>query len=379
MAHSDGHSIAPNRTNEQLSLIEQQQHQQLLLAQLINSSSQQQQFQAQKLQQLVSSAPAMQQNSAMVSFDNPATPPTASWASRLALTPSQQQQHQQVATLPNTRLLMNQQQQLQQQHQTSGIELLKVFGLKQQHHLPATASTTDILSPTTIQNQLLQWQTLLQHRQAGLPQTKCQQEMPCSSLMTLSRNINKSAPPALSIMNHTNNNVAATLARSDLQLQQQKIMPRATATHLLDAAVGGKQTSSAPQTTCMLPTVSSPQTMNSESERSNNTTPPNRRCYISNILDTDILCGRGGKSNHHAGNKRYRQVISDMKLYYRQTEAKTLKTDLSRAIVDHVASYGGRFIKKDAVTKKYYVLSKAEARKKASQALRETKELKWTE
>lgn len=90
------------------------------------------------------------------------------------------------------------------------------------------------------------------------------------------------------------------------------------------------------------------------------------------------LTGRGGRSNHHAGNKRYRHVISDMKLMYKKSEAKAIKTDLSRAIVDHVCKYGGRFIKKEVTTGRYYVLTRGEARKKTSQALREAKALKWT-
>jgi len=101
------------------------------------------------------------------------------------------------------------------------------------------------------------------------------------------------------------------------------------------------------------------------------------RLYINEILEWDVLCGRGGRSNHHPGNKRYRHVVSEMKQMYRTTEAKNMKTDLSRAIVEHVCNYGGRFIKKDK-TGRYYVLTKAEARKKTSQALRETKQLKWT-
>jgi len=86
----------------------------------------------------------------------------------------------------------------------------------------------------------------------------------------------------------------------------------------------------------------------------------------------------GGKSNHHVGNKRYRQVVSEMKNMYRSTEAKAIKTDLSRAIVDHVCSYGGRFVKKEESSGRHYLLTKDEARKKTSQALRETKSLKWT-
>ena len=67
-----------------------------------------------------------------------------------------------------------------------------------------------------------------------------------------------------------------------------------------------------------------------------------------------------------------------MKARYRTMEAKAAKTDLSRAIVDHVYGYGGRFVKLDKASGKYEIMSTLESRKKTSQALRETKELKWT-
>jgi len=102
------------------------------------------------------------------------------------------------------------------------------------------------------------------------------------------------------------------------------------------------------------------------------------KLYVEKVRDCDVLCGRGGKSNHHAGNKKYRQVVSEMKRTYQSTGAKTAKTDLSRAIVEHVVGYGGRFIKRDEANGKYFLLTKAQARRKTSQALRETKELKWT-
>ncbi|KAL7574833.1 hypothetical protein ACA910_010671 [Epithemia clementina (nom. ined.)] len=113
-------------------------------------------------------------------------------------------------------------------------------------------------------------------------------------------------------------------------------------------------------------------------ERSSSSNSSKDKIYIETVGDLDVLCGRGGRSNHHPGNKRYRQVVAEMKLSYRHAEAKTIKTDVSRAIVDHVYGYGGRFIKKDEETGKYFVLSQTEARKKTSQALRETKQLKWT-
>jgi len=98
--------------------------------------------------------------------------------------------------------------------------------------------------------------------------------------------------------------------------------------------------------------------------------------YIDKICANDILCGRGGQSNHHPGNKRFRQVISESKITYKNTEKKLKKTDLSRTIVDYVHNYGGRFIKRDPSTGKYFLLTKIEARRKTSQALRELKKIK---
>jgi hypothetical protein len=116
---------------------------------------------------------------------------------------------------------------------------------------------------------------------------------------------------------------------------------------------------------------------NNIDERTESTNSSQNRTYIDEIDSNDILCGRGGRSNHHRGNKRYRQVVGKMKYMYQQCPAKTLKTDLSRTIVEHCYSYGARFVKFDNACSKYYVLTKNEARKKTSQALRESKAIKW--
>ena len=81
----------------------------------------------------------------------------------------------------------------------------------------------------------------------------------------------------------------------------------------------------------------------------------------------------GGKANHHIGNQIYRKVVNEMKERYRNTEDKDEKTDISRSIVEQVLVYGGRFVKKDSATGKFYVLTKTEARTKTSQALRENR------
>jgi hypothetical protein len=98
------------------------------------------------------------------------------------------------------------------------------------------------------------------------------------------------------------------------------------------------------------------------------------------ITDADILSGRGGKSNHHVGNKRFRHLVSEMKAMYRSSGQKTDKTALSRGIIEYVHSYGGRFLIQDGTAndRQWRVMTTIEARKKTSQALRETKVLKWT-
>jgi hypothetical protein len=98
------------------------------------------------------------------------------------------------------------------------------------------------------------------------------------------------------------------------------------------------------------------------------------------ITDADILSGRGGKSNHHVGNKRFRHLVSEMKSMYRSAGQKTDKTALSRGIIEYVHSYRGRFLIQDGTAndRQWRVMTTMEARKKTSQALRETKVLKWT-
>uniref|UniRef100_A0A7S4AL70 DUF6824 domain-containing protein n=1 Tax=Pseudo-nitzschia australis TaxID=44445 RepID=A0A7S4AL70_9STRA len=92
----------------------------------------------------------------------------------------------------------------------------------------------------------------------------------------------------------------------------------------------------------------------------------------------DVICGRGGESNHFIGNKRYRKVVNERKADYRKIDVaqRKRKTNFVRAIVQHIKNQGGKFID-IASGGKYYVVTDEKARKKTSQALRETKELKW--
>ena len=85
--------------------------------------------------------------------------------------------------------------------------------------------------------------------------------------------------------------------------------------------------------------------------------------------EKDVLLGRGGRSNNHAGNKRYRAEVQNLKSWYMSTSDKDEKTDLSQCLVDYIHSYEGRFLEKDGTG--WYIVPNIVARRKASQALRE--------
>lgn len=90
------------------------------------------------------------------------------------------------------------------------------------------------------------------------------------------------------------------------------------------------------------------------------------------FTDDDVLMGRGGKSNHHKGNIRYRREIERLQEQYKETGDKDEKTSISEQLVTLIQSYGGNFLEKDEHG--WYVIDDVIARRKASQALREDKD-----
>jgi len=84
------------------------------------------------------------------------------------------------------------------------------------------------------------------------------------------------------------------------------------------------------------------------------------------VKELDILSSQGEKLNHHPGNKRFRQVVDEMKSQY-----KTINAKLIEAIVDYVVKgYGGRFLtRKNAKPGCYRVMTTEESRKKTSEEI----------
>lgn len=90
------------------------------------------------------------------------------------------------------------------------------------------------------------------------------------------------------------------------------------------------------------------------------------------VTENDILCGRGGLTNHHKGNKRFRDVVALHRPDYVRA-SKVQKPAVARMIVKAIRNSDppGRFLKKDTKMDKWVDIGDKRAAEKASQALRE--------
>ena len=88
--------------------------------------------------------------------------------------------------------------------------------------------------------------------------------------------------------------------------------------------------------------------------------------------DHDVLCGRGGLTNHHPGNAWYRRLVRSNRPLYRASPKHT-KLLVSKAIVHHVQSQNppGRFLECHKKTGLWFPVAYKRAVDKTSQALRE--------
>jgi len=85
-----------------------------------------------------------------------------------------------------------------------------------------------------------------------------------------------------------------------------------------------------------------------------------------------VLCGRGGGSQNHLGNKEYRAVITANKVRYIEA-GRNVKSLLVDSIVNAVRLQNppGRFLEKDDDTGLWYDIGDRRAFAKTSQAVRE--------
>jgi len=111
-----------------------------------------------------------------------------------------------------------------------------------------------------------------------------------------------------------------------------------------------------------------------DSELNTEGLPPNAVDKDGNILvtDYDILCGRGGLTNHHKGNKRFRDIVALHRPDYVRAP-KIQKPSVARVIVRAIRNGDppGRFLRKDEKSGKWVDIGDKKAAEKTSQALRE--------
>lgn len=92
------------------------------------------------------------------------------------------------------------------------------------------------------------------------------------------------------------------------------------------------------------------------------------------INRNDVLCGRGGETNHHPGNVQYRRLVKTHQRAYLEAKRRD-KPRIAKIIVDQIRNQNpsGRFLKKigsgDQLV--WQDVGNVKAREKTSQALRE--------
>jgi hypothetical protein len=98
--------------------------------------------------------------------------------------------------------------------------------------------------------------------------------------------------------------------------------------------------------------------------------PPPPTEAITQVLEDDVLCGRGGETNHHSGNIKYRTLVKCYQPLYIVSKRRD-KPRIAQKIVFTIRQRGGRFLKKDARSNTWRDVGNTKAREKTSQALRE--------
>jgi hypothetical protein len=84
----------------------------------------------------------------------------------------------------------------------------------------------------------------------------------------------------------------------------------------------------------------------------------------------DVLLGRGGATNNHLGNRRFRSIVIEHQEEYLNA-AKMEKISIARKIVSIVRNNGGRFLGRGNTSEAWTEVDSKRAQEKASQALRE--------
>jgi hypothetical protein len=95
-----------------------------------------------------------------------------------------------------------------------------------------------------------------------------------------------------------------------------------------------------------------------------------RETYIEHLSTNDVLCGRGGATNSHAGNRIFREMVKKYQDKYLRAKKKD-KPTVASEVVTNIRTKGGRFLEKVKDIGLWRDIGDRKAMEKTSQALRE--------
>jgi hypothetical protein len=89
------------------------------------------------------------------------------------------------------------------------------------------------------------------------------------------------------------------------------------------------------------------------------------------LLDFDICCGRGKGKWNSPGNHRFKELIQNFLPEYAEAKAKADKSRIVETVVSLIQEGGGRFVKQDEITGKWYPINSTQTRSKVAHAIRD--------
>jgi len=95
-----------------------------------------------------------------------------------------------------------------------------------------------------------------------------------------------------------------------------------------------------------------------------------RKC-LSHILLLLQICGRGKTAYENVGNRRFRVLIANRLPQYANADNRHSRRMLIGATLEAVHATGGRFIRRENATKRWFVVRTKMAREKVGHAFRD--------
>lgn len=97
---------------------------------------------------------------------------------------------------------------------------------------------------------------------------------------------------------------------------------------------------------------------------------------LDGLLEWDVICERSRRASAHPGNQRYQALVRDWRVEYQSTKARQDKTAITRFIIQHVQSEGGRFVSFNKASCLWEELDLTAVHEKVTHALRSGSEEK---